>query len=133
MYTFELTVFGRGSEEGTLVINANPADLRDKKITITELSMTESGYTPDSAWTYDETVYEACTYESEDGFGVNMNRSTEPEEEWDGKTAEFVNLYTYYTDPPKTGDNSQIGLWMALMALSAAGFVFTMKRRSAQN
>ena len=37
------------------------------------------------------------------------------------------------TDNPQTGDNSHLALWFVLMALSALGVVFTVKKRKAMN
>ena len=37
------------------------------------------------------------------------------------------------TDSPQTGDNSHLALWFVLMALSALGVVFTVKKRKAMN
>ena len=130
VYTFELTVHGRGTEEGTLVITGNPADLLNKQFIITELSRTEAGQTLNHHWTYDESSYHVYAFEGEDGYIVNIQREGD-EREWDGETAEFINLYDEIVkEPPQTGDNSQLGLWMVLMVLSAACFVFTMKRRT---
>ena len=37
------------------------------------------------------------------------------------------------TDNPQTGDNSHLALWFVLMALSALGVVFTVKKKKAMN
>ena len=39
-----------------------------------------------------------------------------------------MNIYTAFK-LPETGDNSRIALWVALMGLSAVGFIMLIKRR----
>ena len=62
------------------------------------------------------------------GDGGNNNDNT-----GDGGNTGNDNTGDNNTDSPQTGDNSHLALWFVLMALSALGVVFTVKKRKAMN
>ena len=78
--------------------------------------------------TYDETVYDMTIAlrlnEQHEMFALLTMDGTEV----DALAAEFVNLYQVM-DIPDTGDSAQPMLWLAMLAISAAGLVLLRRGR----
>lgn len=140
-YTFSITVNGAGKETGTLTIFTN--EVSNLIVNVHELSQTDSGYAEDECWKYDESRY--VFYPSiKDGIndkdyslnGVHVITDEESFQLSEDDSITFTNVYTKTSTPeievPVTGDNSRIGLYMAMMLLSAAGLVVICKRRTAK-
>lgn len=136
-YYFDLTVNGLGEATGTLTVSFNPDySLDGFAFFVRELSQTESS--KDSCWAYDESEYYVMCF-VEDGivkYRAMHNLPDDQEEELEILDFTFTNVYTKTSTPeidvPVTGDNSRIGLYMAMMLLSAAGLVVICKRRTAK-
>lgn len=138
-YYFDLTVNGLGEATGTLTVSFNPDySLDGFAFFVRELSQSKSGYSEDSCWAYDESKYYVMCF-VEDGivkYRAMHNLPDDQEEELESLHLTFTNVYTKTSTPeidvPVTGDNSRIGLYMAMMLLSAAGLVVICKRRTAK-
>lgn len=135
LYTFSITVNGVGKETGTLTIFTN--EVSNLSVNVRELSQIDSSYPEDECWKYDGSSYEGQLSISDDGYEYRImhNLPDGQEEELDSLNILFTNVYTKTSTPeievPVTGDNSHMGLYMAMMVLSAAGVVLLLKRRSA--
>ncbi len=126
---FSITVDNVGTTLAYVVVKY-PESLPVAGVQVSERTTKTEQELRDAGWEYDASAYDpnaAWKAEiSEDGELKFFNAEGEMVE-----GIEFINTYSYSIAPPKTGDNSNVALWMALMAMSALCFMALTKRRSA--
>ena len=134
---FSITVNGANAETAVVEVTY-PESVVPKAILLYEMAGSEDKLTKDelaaAGWIYDKS---AETYTDETGANHYYWRyffETGKMSDTDFVAVDEINItntYTASTPPPKTGDNSNIALWLALMSASALCFVLISKRRSA--
>jgi len=138
---FSMTVDGAGQTSAYVVVQY-PESADFKGILLLEKTSADGSVTmaelETAGWIYDKSatrepmedgstlIYPWFIDLNEDGSVTIHNAEDQPVD-----SVNIVNTYTASTPPPKTGDNSNIALWLALMSASALCFVIISKRRNA--
>ena len=150
-----VTTNGVGDYEGELTLTGPSGQVRNLLCEGAIVQQVDGG---EEGWTYDDTVWgllwwdvaelavddaaaentvlilPATCEEDDDGMYYDLEWDADPMDQMS-----FTNTYTKSaTEPPEnnpaTGDNSQLALWLALLAVSAAGVigtgVYSKRRRS---
>lgn len=154
MDVIAITVNGANTVNGYFKVSGKDSELPDY-ISVQEMNGLEFDLTEEelkaAGWAYDittfpydtvevdgETFYRVHCWNAYLGKDESGERFVRISRSDDGDAAKdemaFVNTYSADKElppPPKTGDNSNVALWLALMSASALCFVIISKRRSA--
>ena len=105
--------------------------------TVWGLLLTQATYSTADAAEFAVLVLPALCEETDDGVRYDIDWEAIDWENLQSEDMHFTNIYTKSTTEPgtpKTGDNSNFALWLALFAVSAAGVigtgVYSRRRRS---
>ena len=105
--------------------------------TVWGLLLTQATYSTADAAEFAVLVLPALCEETDDGVRYDIDWEAIDWENLQSEDMHFTNTYTKSTTEPgtpKTGDNSNFALWLALFAVSAAGVigtgVYSRRRRS---
>ena len=107
--------------------------------TVWGLLLTQATYSTADAAEFAVLVLPALCEETDDGVRYDIDWEAIDWENLQSEDMHFTNIYTKSTTEPgtpKTGDNSNFALWLALFAVSAAGVigtgVYSRRRRSSR-
>ena len=105
--------------------------------TVWGLLLTQATYSTADAAEFAVLVLPALCEETDDGVRYDIDWEAIDWENLQSEDMHFTNIYAKSTTEPgtpKTGDNSNFALWLALFAVSAAGVigtgVYSRRRRS---